>query len=128
VGAPQARVVAIPGTRAAFRRRGFDTVQLIARRAGLTPWNVFAPARPHRAQKLLGADEREANLRGAFRLRRAVAGHRILLVDDVVTSGATLREAARTLRAAGAEVVGAAVVASTARRYGTLRESTVTDP
>jgi predicted amidophosphoribosyltransferase len=79
---------------------------------------VFAPARPHRAQKLLTVADRETNLRGAFRLRRAVAGRRILIVDDVVTSGATLREAARVLRDGGAQVVGAAVAASTPKLYG----------
>ncbi|MBX3193936.1 MAG: ComF family protein [Microbacteriaceae bacterium] len=110
------RIVAIPGTRAGFRRRGFDPVRLLLARAGLTPWRVFAPARPHLAQKRLGVQERDRNLRGAFRVSREVAGHRILLVDDVVTSGATLREAARALHDAGAEVIGAAVVASTPLR------------
>jgi predicted amidophosphoribosyltransferase len=79
---------------------------------------VFAAARAHRAQKELAVHLRDRNLRGAFRLRRPVAGHRILLIDDVVTTGATLREAARVLREGGAEVVGAAVVASTERRFG----------
>lgn len=111
-------VVAVPGARAGFRRRGFDPVRLLLARAGLGALRVFAPARPHRAQKLLDVGERETNLRGAFRLRRAVAGRRILIVDDVVTSGATLREVARVLRSAGAEVVGAAVVASTPKLYG----------
>ncbi|HWM35312.1 MAG TPA: phosphoribosyltransferase family protein [Pseudolysinimonas sp.] len=115
------RIVAVPGTRAAFRRRGFDPVRVLLGRAGLGSWRVFSPARPHRAQKLLTVGEREANLRGAFRVRRAVAGHRILLVDDVVTTGATLREAARALREAGAEVVAAAVVASTPRLYGSAQ-------
>lgn len=110
-------VVAVPGSRAAFRRRGFDPVRVLLSRAGLGSWRVFAPARPHAAQKLLGASERAANLHGAFRLRREVAGARVLLVDDVVTSGATLAGAARVLRDGGAVVVGAAVVASTPRRF-----------
>jgi len=111
-------VVSVPGTRAGFRRRGYDPVRLLLARAGLGSLRVFAAARPHRAQKLLGVGDRETNLRGAFRLRRSVAGRRILIVDDVVTSGATVREVARVLRSAGAEVVGAAVVASTPKLYG----------
>lgn len=111
-------VVAIPGTRAGYRRRGYDPVRLLLARAGIGSLRVFAPARPHRAQKLLTVADRETNLRGAFRLRRAVAGRRILIVDDVVTSGATLREAARVLRDGGAQVVGAAVAASTPKLYG----------
>jgi ComF family protein len=111
------RVVAVPATRASSRRRGFDPVRLLVARAGLGAARVFAPARAHAAQKLLSVEDRDRNLRGAFRVRVPVAGHRILLVDDVVTSGATLREAARALREAGAEVVGAAVVASTPRRF-----------
>ncbi len=118
-GVDGVEVVAIPGTRAAYRRRGYDPVRLLISRAGLGASPVFAAARPHRSQKQLGAGERDRNLRGTFRLRRAVAGHRILLIDDVVTTGATLREAARVLRGGGAEVVGAAVVASTRRLDGT---------
>jgi ComF family protein len=114
---PGVTVVAVPGTRAAYRRRGYDPVRLLLARSGLAASRVFAPARPHVAQKSLDVEGRDRNLRGAFRVRRAVAGRRILLIDDVVTTGATLREAARVLREAGAEVVGAAVVASTPRRF-----------
>lgn len=114
------QLVAVPGTRAAYRRRGYDPVHLVLRRAGLGSRRVFGSARPHRVQKSLGADARAANLAGAFRLRRGVGGIRVVLVDDVVTSGATLLEAARVLRAGGAEVVAAATVASTPRRNGPL--------
>ena len=113
-------VVAVPGTRRAYRRRGYDPVRLLVARAGLRELRVFAAARPHVSQKMLGVSARDANLSGAFRLRRAVAGRRILIIDDVVTSGATLREVARVLREGGAEVVGAAVVASTPKRFATL--------
>ena len=115
-------VVLVPGSRRAYRRRGFDPVRLLVARAGLRGARVFAPARPHASQKTLGVDERDRNLTGVFRLRAAVAGRRILLVDDVVTTGATLREASRVLREAGAEVVGAAVVASTPRRFAPVVE------
>jgi ComF family protein len=115
-------VVAVPATRRAYRRRGYDPVRLLVGRAGLRELRVFSAARPHAAQKTLGVSARDANLRGAFRLRRAVAGRRILIIDDVVTSGATLREVARALREGGADVVGAAVVASTPKRFAPVVE------
>ncbi|CAN5269550.1 ComF family protein [soil metagenome] len=114
------QVVAVPGTRAAYRRRGYDPVRLLLARAGLGERRVFAAARPHAVQKGLGIDAREANLVGAFRLRRAVDGIHCLLIDDVVTTGSTLVEAAQVLRAGGADVVAAATVASTPRRIGPL--------
>ncbi len=114
---PEAAVVAVPSSRAARRRRGFEPVTLLAGRAGILLSRVFEPARPHAVQKGLGVAERGLNLDGVFVLARP-APRSVLLVDDVVTSGATLAAAAQVLRAGGAEVVGAAVLAATPRRDG----------
>lgn len=110
--------VAVPSSPAARRRRGFEPVRLLAGRAGIRLFPAFRPAVPHDAQKALGVAERARNLDGVFALARPVAGHRVLLLDDVVTTGATLAAAAEVLRAGGAEVVGAAVLAATPRRDG----------
>jgi predicted amidophosphoribosyltransferase len=61
----------------------------------------------------LTAAQRARNVSGVFGVpsRRAVRGRRIILVDDVMTTGATLNECARALRAAGAEAVMAITVA-----------------
>ena len=107
---------AVPSSRSAFRRRGFDPVGVLLDRAGLRSARVFAPARPHAAQKSLGELDRQANLADAFRLRRSVDGRRFLLVDDIVTTGSTLDAAVGALRDGGAEVVAAASVAATERR------------
>ena len=115
---PGAVVAAIPSTRAARRRRGFEPVRLLAARAGIRLSPLFLPARPHAAQKQLGAEDRRRNLDGVFALVRPVSGIRVLLLDDVVTTGATLAAAAGVLRDGGATVAGAAVLAATSRRDG----------
>lgn len=108
----------VPSTRAAFRRRGFDPVLLLLTGAGARPSRVLRPARAHRIQKGLGRAERQQNLRGVHRARGPLHGRRFLLVDDVVTTGATLAEAARAIREAGGDVVGAIALAATPRRGG----------
>ena len=116
--APGAVCVAVPSSRAARRRRGFEPVRLLAARAGIRLSPLFLPARPHAVQKGLGVADRVGNLEGVFELARPVTGLRVLLLDDVVTTGATLVAAAGALRAGGAEVAGAGVLATTPRRDG----------
>lgn len=113
-------LVAVPSSRRSRRRRGFDPVPVLIARAGLDRARVFAPARPHAVQKSLTVDERARNLAAVFETRTPLSGRRFVLVDDVVTSGATLTAATNALRAAGAEVVAAVVVASTPRRFAPL--------
>lgn len=115
---PLAQLVPVPSSRAARRRRGFEPVRLLAQRAGIRLTPLLLPARPHAAQKGLGVAERSRNLDGAFALARPAPGIRVLLLDDVVTTGATLAAIARVLRDGGAEVAGAAVLAATPRRDG----------
>jgi predicted amidophosphoribosyltransferase len=62
-------------------------------------------------QNELPIEDRPRNVQGAFRVRCRLDDERILLVDDVVTTGATLSACCRTLRAAGAATVDVAVVA-----------------
>lgn len=113
--APAAGLVPVPGSRAAFRRRGYDPVRLLLRRAGLRHEALLTRARGTGIQKSLSIEQRGENLRGAFVARRHLHGRQVVLVDDVLTSGASLGEAARAVRAAGGEVVGAATLAFTPR-------------
>ena len=115
-------LVAVPGSRRARRRRGFDPVPVVIARAGLDRARVFAAARPHAAQKSLTLEERARNPATVFAPLTSLSGRRFVLVDDVVTSGATLIAAAAALRAAGAEVVAAVVVASTPKRFAPLSD------
>lgn len=109
----------VPSSRAGRRRRGFDPVRLLADRGGLRLTPGLRRTRAGRAQKRLGIRERERNAQGSLVASRSLVGHRMLIVDDVVTTGATLHEARRALVEAGAEVVGAAVCASTPRSLRT---------
>lgn len=67
-------------------------------------------------QRALGRAARESNTEGMFAVR-FVPGRPVLLIDDVVTTGATLRAAAEALREAGVAVLGAVTVASTPLRW-----------
>ena len=105
--------VPVPTSRAAFRRRGYRVPDLLMRRAGVAPQRLLLSARPTADQRGLGARERADNVRGSMRVRARGDGAEVVLVDDVVTTGATFDEAARVLGSAGFRVVAAVALAAT---------------
>jgi predicted amidophosphoribosyltransferase len=122
-------VVPVPSSPAAVRRRGDAPLELMTRAASEQSGRpglelLVSPALRLRRrvadQAGLNHRERARNLEHAMqvrpRWRPGVVGVSCLLVDDVLTTGATLVEAARALREAGAGYVAAAVVAATHRR------------
>ena len=99
-------VVPIPLAAARRRQRGFNQSELIAARLAEAldlplRLDLLERARSTDAQATLDAEQRQQNVRGAF-TASGVGGLRVLVVDDVTTTGATLNEAARALRVAGA--------------------------
>ncbi len=77
--------------------------------------DLLVRTRPTPQQKKLPGKQRLRNLKGAFRAAPECQGRSIVLIDDVVTTGSTLSECARTLKKAGAYRVYAACVACTER-------------
>lgn len=99
-------------------KRGYDQVELLALAVGreldVTPVRLLKKVRHTRPQSGICSDAaRRANVLGAYRVTdpAAVRGKRILLLDDVITTGATAGECARVLRSAGAKSVNFAAVA-----------------
>lgn len=120
-------LVPVPSRPATVRRRGHDPMLRVSRSAAarlrrtggdVLVSGLLRPTRRVADQAGLGAADRAANLAGAFRCDRgrAPADVPAVVVDDVLTTGATAREAQRALEAAGLRVVGIAVVAATRRR------------
>lgn len=108
---------------ARFRRlkRGFDQVELLAyavgRELGVAPIKTLVKIRNTPPQSRIGsAAKRRANVLGAYKAidPDAVKGKRILLLDDVITTGATASECARTLLSAGAKEISFAAIATAA--------------
>lgn len=100
-------------------RRGYDQARILARvvgrETGVPVGDALRRTRFTRTQTKLPARRRPGNVRDAFRLRRGfdVTGMKVVVVDDVMTTGATIRECARVLKDAGAEKVYSLVAAIT---------------
>lgn len=136
---PPLVLVPVPSRSRAVRQRGHDPTLALTRAAARVLAGRDVPVvvarllrvRPGvRDQAGLDARERASNLAGSMavssaavrRLARAVPRAHLVLCDDVVTTGATLREAQRALEACGVPVHAAALVAATARRHSRKAE------
>ena len=111
----------VPLSRKRLRERGYDQARLLAKATAkalgmpLTP--TLYKQRNTQPQSGTGdAAKRSANITGAYRMKKGadVTGKRVLLIDDIVTTGSTLLECARVLGKAGAEQVVCATVARAA--------------
>ena len=116
----------VPLSRKRLRRRGYDQARLLAEevagRLALPCEQTLEKIRNNPAQSgTSGAEERQKNVRGVYRAVTSFAGEHVLLVDDIVTTGATLSEAAKELLNAGAEQVSGLTLARTDRENNGFR-------
>lgn len=109
----------VPVSRLRKLRRGYDQVELLAKyvgaELGMKPVRLLVKIRHNRAQSgIAGQAKRRANVLGAYRMvnPEQVRGKRILLLDDVITTGATAGECARVLLTAGAKEVHCGCIAA----------------
>ena len=122
------RVTWVPVSRKRLRSRGYDQAELLARSAcrcwDTQPVRLLEKTVDNPPQSgIRDAAARRANVLGVYRVSADVAGKRILLVDDICTSGATLTECVRVLKDAGAEQVVCAA-AALARRENVHKTAT----
>jgi ComF family protein len=129
-------VIPVPLHAAKLRQRGFNQSELIAKEAlrhlqGYPDANftlevaLMKRRRDTPSQVGMTREDRAANLRGAFGVtsRSRIRGKQVLLVDDVLTTGATVSECTRVLRRAGAKHVWVATVARAVRVSATFAEA-----
>ena len=112
-------VTFVPVSKKRRRERGYDQSYLLARETcrhwDTAPAALLQKTRDNPAQSSLSSrEERQKNVAGVYAAvnEEKIRGARILLIDDILTTGATLREAARVLRDAGAEKVICATLAA----------------
>ena len=117
--------VFVPMSDAEKKKRGFNQAELLARevgeRLGLPVLPALVKVKETSPQKELTGKERADNLKGCFSVAYAdwIAGRRILLVDDVFTTGATANECARTLLKAKVRQVSVLTAAVTVQKLAT---------
>ena len=114
-------IVPVPQSPGAYRRRGWYPLRAIARAAHVDLREVLTVRAQHVDQASLSAGERWSNVAGSMQVpdhhATVVSGQSVIVFDDVITTGATMVEAARALYAAGARQVSGVTVAAISRRW-----------
>lgn len=113
-------IVPVPMSRKRIAQRGYNQAALIALRASQilsVPLEAksIVKVKDTQRQSSLGRQERLINLNGAFEVTSSCSyvGKTVLLIDDIITTGSTLNECSKALKAAGAKYVFGAVIATT---------------
>lgn len=111
-------IVAVPLSKKRYLKRGFNQTDLLARY--LSKWfnlpylsNCLIREENAFQQKTLSKNQRQKNMKGAFKLCESIPFKHLLLVDDVVTTGSTAREICRVLKQNGASTIDLLCLART---------------
>ncbi|MFO7160346.1 MAG: ComF family protein [[Clostridium] cellulosi] len=111
-------ITCVPLTKREFKKRGFNQSEVFARalsrKLGIPYKDALCKPRDVKPQRTLNSEERWLNTAGAFSAKGSFPGAVVLLIDDVITTGATLSDCARALKKAGAKQVFCATIACTA--------------
>lgn len=118
-------ILPVPMFKSKLKHRGYNQADLMAgyaaRVLGIkTRSNLLIKTADTKSQSSLTREERLKNLDGHFTVvdTKAVEGKRILLVDDIITTGSTINECSKALKQAGADIIIAAVIATTRKSNG----------
>ena len=118
ISANDFRLVPVPASKKSVRRRGrsfiVDLTQEISRRTGISILDCLEIRGTLADQSGLTRFDREENMRGAFHLTKPARG-KLIVIDDVVTTGATLKEAARAIKSGGFHAQITAITACVAQ-------------
>lgn len=109
------QIVAVPTSKRAFRTRGYHPIAAVLRASGISHVRALRVAKETGSQKLLNASQRAINVHGVFAATRWLGATRVIIVDDVLTTGATIDEAMRAISAAGGTVIAAVTIGFTPR-------------
>lgn len=117
-------LVAMPSAPSSFAKRGFLPAELVAKRLAARTGLPLARralwlSRATADQAALGSADRAANIAGAMTASPRLMAKRVLIVDDIVTTGSSVLEAARAVESAGGQAVGFFTIAETILRNAT---------
>jgi competence protein ComFC len=117
-------IVPVPSHRARIRARGFDQIRALTKKlsfdTGIAIFDGLTRIRDTKPQFGLPLRERSRNVKGAFRLKdpEVLENRKVLILDDIITTGATVQEISRMLNSEGKPAwMGVLTVARAARRY-----------
>lgn len=110
------KIIPMPISKPRLIQRGFNQTHIIgkdlAKQTGIALDKTLISKKHRKAQSSLEHKARQKNIRGAFSMISACQGQKLILLDDVCTTASTLKEAARTLKRAGAQEIHAFVFAA----------------